>query len=85
MTIHQSVRVYNSDTKEDPIRTYNGVAPEDLKEHIGYNTTMRPGCALFIDGKCVYEGYLTKERCERIERQLKKRPPKIKQITRPYS
>lgn len=34
----------------------NGVLQEDLDNHIEYNKTFRFGRALFVDGKCVYEG-----------------------------
>lgn len=37
---------------------HNGVAEEGLEAHIEYNRLMRFGRALFVDGKCVYKGYL---------------------------
>ena len=39
----------------------NIVREEHLENHIEYNKTMRFGRALFVDGKCVYKGYLTDE------------------------
>lgn len=39
--------------------TVNIVRPEHLENHIEYNKIMRFGRALFVDGKCVYEGYLS--------------------------
>lgn len=51
--LHNSVRVYNSDNF-----VVNAVKHDDIKSHINYNVTYRFGCALFIDGVCVYSGYL---------------------------
>lgn len=34
----------------------NIVAPEDLHDHISYNLRSRFGRALFVDGKCIYDG-----------------------------
>lgn len=78
--IHHSCRVYN-----DGSRTYNGVLAEHLDDHIHYNRTMRFGCALFIDGVLMNEGYLTPRRCEVIAFELKVRPVVMKSCTVPYS
>lgn len=51
-------------------RKVNGVAAENLQDHIQYNLDMRPGRAFFVDGKCVNQGYLSKERCDEIEQEL---------------
>lgn len=37
----------------------NIVRPEHLEGHIEYNKVMRFGRALFVNGECVYEGYLS--------------------------
>jgi len=59
------IRVYNNgNMKED--------YPLDSDEWLEFNKTTRFGVALFIDSKCYYEGYLGKERCKEISKQLKK-------------
>jgi hypothetical protein len=52
-------------------RKTNGVESSGLAEHIKYNLDMRPGRAFFVDGKCHNQGYLTQERCDEIELELK--------------
>jgi hypothetical protein len=79
MKIHHTRGVYSDGSFKD-----NGVADTSLKEHVEYNLKMRPGRALFVDGKCVNQGYLTREQCDRIERQLKKNPIHMKKDTAPY-
>lgn len=54
--IHTTVGVYRS----NDFKT-NGVAPEHLEDHIEYNLKMRPGRALFVDGVCKNQGYLSDE------------------------
>ena len=50
--IHTTIGLYlNGDYK------INGVSAENLDTHIEYNKTLRFGRALFVDGKCVHEGY----------------------------
>ena len=58
-------RVLNS---EDPYfaTQYEGVQGNP-RAWFEFNSTMRFGCALFIDGKCAYRGYLTPEECTAIE------------------
>lgn len=34
----------------------NGVTFKNLGEHITFNITYRPGRALILDGKCIYQG-----------------------------
>jgi len=55
---HITVGVYSNQTFKK-----NVVRPEDLKRHIDYNLRMRPGRAFFVDGSCIYRGYLTEEEC----------------------
>lgn len=55
-------------------RRYNAVEKRDLKGHMAYNINMRFGRALFVNGKCVYQGYLSKDRCDQIEQELKEKP-----------
>jgi hypothetical protein len=39
----------------------NIVAPEHLADHIEYNKTNRFGRALFVNGECVYRGFISDE------------------------
>ena len=48
----------------------NVVREEHLEDHILYNTTMRFGRALFVDGKCIYDGYLTPSECDAWEAKM---------------
>ena len=41
---------------------YNIVCDEDLEGHIQYNKDFRFGCAFYVDGKRVYNGYIRDER-----------------------
>lgn len=70
--------VYNNGDK-----VFNGVYEEDLPFHIQYNKDFRFGRALFVEGKCVHKGYLTQERCDAIEVEIKDK--KLDKNTRPYS
>ena len=54
----------------------NGVKPEHLETHIEYNKTHRFGRALFVDGKCVYKGYLSDDQIK-LHEQLFKNPKYI--------
>lgn len=75
MKIHHTRGVYaNGDFKD------NAVLDSDLADHIEYNKTFRFGRALLVDGKVVYNGYLTDE-------QLAKHVGVVKTYTnhsRPY-
>lgn len=51
---HISVGVYSNGDY-----VVNIVKEEDLIAHIEYNRTFRFGRALFVDGKCLNEGYLS--------------------------
>lgn len=63
--IHHTAGFYaNGDHKS------NGVKSENLKDHIEYNVSWRPGRALFVDGKCVHQGYLSQDKCDEIEKKL---------------
>lgn len=65
-------------------RKHNGVDPKFLDNHIEYNLTYRPGRAFFVDGKCLNRGYLSKEHCEEIERELAANPVVMTRDTQPY-
>ncbi len=67
--LHLTVGVYkNGDYKT------NCVPDFELQQHIDYNTTMRFGRGLFVDGKCVHAGYLTKEEVAVWEEKCKAIP-----------
>lgn len=57
MENHVTIGVYiNGECK------INIVPPEDLHEHVSYNLRNRFGRALFVDGKCLYNGgYMTEQ------------------------
>lgn len=88
--IHTTIGVYNSCViHEKPIRgrdfKVNGVPPENLKDHIEYNKTWRFGRALFLDGKCIYKGYLKQESCDKFEQFIADNPQLIQtKDTQPY-
>lgn len=65
-------------------RKHNGVRESHLAEHIEYNKTFRPGRALFVNGKCENEGYLSKDTCDSIEKELKETPKIMTKVTIPY-
>jgi hypothetical protein len=62
---HHTVGVYNNDEYKE-----NCVPSGELEQHVQYNIDMRPGRALFVDGKCVHRGYLSEERCKAWEEKL---------------
>ena len=64
--IHTTIGLYpNGEYK------INGVLPEHLEEHIEYNKICRFGRALFVDGKCIYNGYLSDEVVKAFEMKIK--------------
>lgn len=82
--VHHVVRVGASDTPEVPIRVHNGVAPEDLADHIESNKMIRPSAALFVDGKCVFTGTMQADQIERLTKEIAAMTWKVDIITRPY-
>ncbi len=79
LEINHSRRVYNNNDYTD-----NGVRKADLKDHIEYNKKMRFGTALFINGICVNYGYLGKERCDKIAKEIIGLDIKVKPSELPY-
>lgn len=77
MKIHTTVGAYKNGGYK-----VNGVPDLFLEDHIEYNKTWRFGRALFVDGKCVYRGYLTKEECDKVEEDIK--DIKREEDTAPY-
>lgn len=49
----------------------NVVHPAHLDYHIEYNKVMRFGRALFVDGKCVHQGYLSAYKVAEWENKIK--------------
>lgn len=49
---------------------------DEVNEWVEYNSTMRFGQALFIDGRCIRHGYLTKKECDEIEKLLQEETEK---------
>jgi hypothetical protein len=63
---HITIGVYtNGESK------VNFVENKHLEDHIEYNKTYRVGRALFVDGKCVHEGYLNKDEVAAWEDKIK--------------
>lgn len=62
---HISVGVYSNGKY-----VVNIVRGEDLESHIEYNKTFRFGRGLFIDGKCINQGYLSGEQVRNWESRI---------------
>ncbi len=78
MKIHHTVGVYNNGQMKQ-----NGVPEDLLAGHIEYNKTMRFGRALFVDGTCVFAGYLGPEQLAEAATKIAAMTP-ITKDTRPY-
>jgi hypothetical protein len=48
----------------------NIVKPEHLEHHLRYNKELRPGRALFLNGTCVQQGYLSDEEVKVWEEKI---------------
>jgi hypothetical protein len=80
MKIHHTRSLYPNGDFHD-----NGVPDFRLKSHVEYNMLWRPGRALFVDGKCVYEGINVRpEAIAAMEAQLAERPVVMRRDTAPY-
>jgi len=64
--IHTTIRLYANGQY-----IINGVSSEHLEDHIEYNKTYRWGCSLFVDGKCVFNGYQSNKEIKRFETKIK--------------
>ena len=80
--IHTTIGVYPRPDRY--LWKINGVAEENLEEHIAYNKLWRFGRALFVDGKCVYPGRVAPEDIARIEAELEAEPIVLDRDTAPY-
>lgn len=76
---HVTVGLYSNESY-----VYNIVKEEHLEQHIEYNKSMRPGRALFLDGKCIYKGYLCSELIEIWEMKISKMNFNLLTPTIPY-
>ncbi len=64
----------------------NKVLPEHLANHIEYNKRLRPGRALFVDGKTINEGYYTTAETKAFEARIAENPEEFsnRAISAPY-
>lgn len=77
--VHTTIGLYlNGDFK------VNGVLPEHLESHVAYNKSARFGRALFVDGTCVYNGYLKEDQIKAFEDRIRKENIKQEVCTAPY-
>lgn len=77
--MHVTVGVYKNNEYK-----YNIVLDRDLEKHIEYNKTFRFGRALFVDGKCVNQGYLSDEQIEDWTRRISEMRFDMSHPTIPY-
>lgn len=61
------VGVYNNGA-----RKYYNIPADMIMNDVDYDIQMRWGRALFVDGQCLYTGYLDVPRCLKIQEELKK-------------
>jgi hypothetical protein len=61
------VRVYNNGDRV----LFDTARDEDTQEWLRYNMKNRFGTALFVDGVCKQQGYLSQARCDEIARSLR--------------
>lgn len=77
--MHATVGVYMNGQYK-----YNIVRDEDLENHIKYNKIFRFGRGLFVDGKCVNQGYLSGEQVRNWEKRISEMEFDISHDIRPY-
>ena len=63
---HITIGVYSDDSYK-----INIVKDKDLVAHIEYNKIFRYGRALFVDGKCENQGYLSDRKVREWEDKIK--------------
>jgi hypothetical protein len=78
-SVHTTIGLYN-----DGSFKVNGVTKDNLPLHINYNKIMRFGRALFVDGKCIYSGYIDDKRIKAFEQRLIDQPLIVICDTQPY-
>lgn len=79
MANHFTVGVYANDSYKT-----NVVKDEHLEDHIEYNMKMRPGRAFFVDGECLFKGYLSDERIALWTKKIAEMKPDLSRSTEPY-
>ena len=60
---HHYFRVYPNGDRAKAIQ----LTTEEKDKLVEYNKVLRFGCAQFVDGKCVYEGHVSKEIIAAVE------------------
>lgn len=73
-----TIGLYRDDTFK-----INGVKPEHLIDHINYNKVHRPGRALFLEGKCIYQAGFSSDVIKKFEEKIK--DIKMEKVTIPYN
>lgn len=68
---HHYFRVYPNGDRAKALQ----LSTKEKYELVEYNKVMRFGCAQFVDGKCVYEGHVSKEIIEAVEAAEKEKRP----------
>jgi len=61
-------RVYKSGTKSVTIE----LEQKECDELVKHNSVMRFGCAQFVDGQCIYKGYLDDQEVETAKQKYGK-------------
>ena len=69
MQIYTTIGVYLNEEYK-----INGVSEDNIYSHIGYNILNRGGRALFVNGRCVYKGYLSDEQINAFTAKIKECP-----------
>ena len=77
--MHVTVGVYMNG-----VYKVNIVRDEDLEDHIQYNKKFRFGRGLFLDGKCINQGYLSGEQVINWEKRISEMDFDLTHDTRPY-
>tara|TARA_R100000951_G_C2649244_1_gene183794 strand:+ start:2712 stop:2954 length:243 start_codon:yes stop_codon:yes gene_type:complete len=80
MSIYTTIGLY-----ADGSFKINGVEAKDLETHIQYNKNNRPGRALFVDGKCIYSGYISEKEVKSFEEKIKTEKLIKNKCTKPYN
>lgn len=62
----------------------NVVSDGDLSNHIEFNKTFRPGRALFVNGECLNQGYLSNEDIDTWKSKISTMNIDNKFATKPY-
>ena len=77
--MHVTVGVYMNG-----VYKVNIVRDEDLEDHIQYNKKFRFGRGLFLDGKCINQGYLSGEQVRNWEKRISEMEFDLTHGTRSY-